>query len=196
MKLYTNKNLLLSLITILIMASSIKSDVYQLIVHKGYVMATASTTDYHKLDIKYSGTAAPTEPTTDFKYYIQRKILSNAITETTQKSLNDNTLNERYRNYLMDINGILSTKNYVAYDIVATCESSNLTATNIKVKYFNSEYAASDFYDTLASDNNKAFFNQYGLVKDTPIANPTLPLTLTDRNGKIIAQDQTTINLC
>jgi len=181
----------LFLILIITLFSSIKSDIYQTIIHQGYVMATDSTTDYHKFQILLHATTFATDPAANtYVYAIKRQFVSSAVTVNSELN-NSVTLNSRYKSYIMDFDGVLNTKNYVAYDITPSC-ASNLITVDFKVKYFNCELLASDFYDSLATSNNKAYFNKYGLLQTTQ---QSFQATNTN-NSKFIAKDQTTVDLC
>lgn len=184
------------LIIISLFSISNQTSVTQRITHFGYFPSNGLDSDYHSYEIQWeTGTSNIVDRvvesgTKTYKYSTRRDTIGTTYTAVN----NGNSLNDRYAEYLMEINGIHYTKNYVAWDITPTdCNSTyDITTVTFKAKFFPNEYEALVYYDSLSDTANKARFT-YTAAADTT----TQEFLSTEvKNSNIIGMNQDFILLC
>ena len=126
---------------------------YQRITYNSYTPASATYPDYHSITILYkiADVGAETVGTGTWKYSYKRTY-DDALSVVEAGIDNNNSLYERYKNYLISSTGVHASKHYVAWDITATCDAAtDIITVTFKIKYFTCEQAANSFYDELAT---------------------------------------------
>ena len=130
---------------------------FERITYKSYTPSHQGASDYHSITICWGAAAndpgAETPGGNSWKYSIHRTVDdTNPVVEA--KINNNNVLFDRYENYLLKINGNHATKDFVAWDITPTCNSTtDITCVDLKIKYFSCTPSAATFYGTVTSTN-------------------------------------------
>lgn len=123
--------------------SFINATNFERITYNQYIENSYPTPDYNLLTITWSNSVISAEDNSS-NTWLYTKRLTDGV-QTTSKPYNSNASFNVYANYLMEYNGILSDKNYVAWDITASCASKKITV-SFKIKYFSCELPAITFY--------------------------------------------------